>query len=144
MTKRTNKYAGQKASNDDKELQLIQLRRNLENSEKEIEMISKTRDETQEKKDLLVRMIAVRKKMHANAMKNYVNIRPVYKFQADPDYLELQKELSEIEFKFDEYKTEGTLQQLESNFKSFEEQIKSQTDVVAKLKEQIAALEKGE
>jgi hypothetical protein len=126
---------------EDKELKKLSLQKNLDNGKREIEMIESHKRSTEDKYKLLLRFKDVREKMHAQAIKNYVYVRPTFAFQQDPDYIALQQEQASLEFELEQINRQGQIDQMETMLKSFDEQIASHKENMAKVEEQIKELD---
>jgi hypothetical protein len=125
---------------EDKELQLQVLKKNLANAELEINMINSQKAIQLTHNKLLVDMISARQRMHELAMTKYVYVNPTYAFQSDEDYVSAQKDMAEIEFQLEMMRRKEELSKSDSFLTSFEEQLASHAKAISDVSQQIKDL----
>ena len=136
--------ADKKMSAEDKELKLVNLRKDLANAEKELKTIGDSKTDQIRRKDWLVRLQKAKEQMHHAAMNcenGFRMLEPKYHFQTTEEYQEAQRAVSEEEFFKSQFEFEDTLANVERNIRSKDEQLASQTAHAENLRKQIAEIE---
>lgn len=113
---------------EEEQLQVESLKKNLENVNKEIEMIGKAREEQHDRIIQGKKQIELKKKLHAIALKKFRMLNPAWEFQADEEYNELRKELSDTDHKMEMLHLESQLFEAEARLERFEDQVRSLKD----------------
>lgn len=134
----------------DTELQLEDLEANLKNSKQELEMFDSMEktiiEDTDRRLGILNRQLELKKKMHDIAMANFVPLEPAWEFMKLPEYNELRRELSDIEWSIQEENLQMDVKKLEDNKDSqlsrIAEQRKSSELSVKDIEEKIKRLKK--
>lgn len=125
----------------DKEIEALSIRKDLQNCEDELKIISEHRDRQIDLRDKVKRMIDLSEQMHTRALTMFENVRPVWKFEQDTEYNALKKEMTDLQHGFDILRMQADVDKLNAQLKSFDEQIQSQTTHKDELLKQLAELD---